>query len=87
MPQASQPHKAGLIEPINPDIEWGDSEIIVNDRVHKIPTTKENLLKEFADVFQGVKSLSGPPDHIRLKENYTPVQHPPWSLPARMQSA
>ena len=46
--------------------------------------SKEYLLKEFADVFQGVWSLPGPLYHIRLKENYTPVQHPPWSVPVGM---
>ena len=27
------------------------------------------------------------PYHIRLKENYTPVQHPSQSVPVEMQSA
>ena len=31
--------------------------------------------------FKGVGSLPGPPYHVRLKENYTQVQHPPWSVP------
>ena len=83
----SKPHKEGLIEPIVPDIEWRDHEIIVNDRAHKIPTTKECLLKKFADVFQGFGRLPGPPYHIRLKENYTLVQHPSQSVPVGMQSA
>ena len=78
-------HKAGLIEPIVLDIEWRDHEIVVNDRTHRLPTTKEYLLREFANVFQGVGGLLGPPYHIRLKENYTPVQHTPWSVPVRMQ--
>ena len=43
-------HKADLTEPIVPDIELRDHEIAVNDRTHRIPTTKEYLLKEFADV-------------------------------------
>ena len=73
----SKSHKASLIQPTVPDIEWGYHEIIVNDRAHKIPTSKGYLLKEFADVFQGVGRLPGPPYHIRLKENYTLVQHPP----------
>ena len=42
-------------------------------------------MKEFS--FQGVGSLPGPPNHIRLKEKYTPVQHPPHSVPVGMQSA
>ena len=50
----SKLHRTGLTEPIVQNIEWRDHETTVNDRVHKIPTTKEYLLKEFADVFQGV---------------------------------
>ena len=80
----SKLHKAGLIEPMVSDIECRDYKIIVSDKVHKIPTTKEYLLKEVSDVFQG--RLPGPLYHIRLKKNYTPVQHPPWSVPVRMQS-
>ena len=57
----SRLHKAGLIEPIVSNIEWKDHEIIVNDRAHKITTTKEYLLKEFADIFQGVGRLPGRP--------------------------
>ena len=80
-------HKVGLTEPIVLVIEWREHEVVINDRAHKIPTTKEYLLKEFADVFQGVGRLPGPPYHIRLKENYIPVQHPLQSVPVRMQSA
>ena len=47
-----------LIEPIIPDIEWREYEIIVNDIVQKISTTKEYLLKKFADVFQGVGKMT-----------------------------
>ena len=36
---------------------------------------KEYLLKEFTDVFQGVGRLPGQPYQIRMKENYTLVQH------------
>ena len=49
--QTSKSHKPALTEAVVPDIEWRDSEVMVNDKVHKIPTTKEYLLKEFADVF------------------------------------
>ena len=80
-------HKPALTEPVDPDIEWRDSESMVNDRVHTMPATKEDLLKEFGDVFQGVGSLPGTPYHTRLKEKYTPVQHPPCSVPVGMQSA
>ena len=70
-----------------PTIKHGTSKIILNDKEHKLPTTKEYLLKEFADVFQGIGTLPGPPYDIVLKDNYVPVQHPPRSCPVGMRDA
>ena len=36
---------------------------------------------------KGVETLPGGPHHIKLKDSYKPVQHPPRSVPLRMQSA
>ena len=52
-----------------------------------MPTTKEYILHEYADVFRGVGTLPGGPYHIQLKDSYRPVQHPPRSVPLGMQSA
>ena len=52
-----------------------------------MPTTKECILHEYADVFKGVGTLPGGPYHIKLKDSYKPVQHPPRSVPLGMQSA
>ena len=52
-----------------------------------MPTTKEYILHEYADVFKGVGTLPGGPYHIKLKDSYKPVQHPPRSVPLGMQSA
>ena len=52
-----------------------------------MPTTKEYILHEYADVFRGVRTLPGGPYHIKLKDSYKPVQHPPRSVPLGMQSA
>ena len=38
-------------------------------------------------VFKGVGTLPGGPYHIKLKNSYKPVQHPPRSVPLGMQSA
>ena len=45
------------------------------------------MLKEYSDVFKGIGTLPGGPYHIRLKEQYKPVQHPPRSVPVAMQDA
>ena len=52
-----------------------------------MPTTKEYILHEYADVFKGIGTLPGGPYHIKLKDSYKPVQHPSRSVPLGMQSA
>ena len=74
-------------EPKLPKIKWNKGSIELNGKVHKLPITKEYILKEYADVFQGIGTLPGGPYHIRLKEDYRPVQHPPRSVPIAMQPA
>ena len=74
-------------EPKLPKIKWNKESIKLNGKVHGLPITKEYILKEYADVFQGIGTLPGGPYHIRLKEDYRPVQHPPRSVPIAMQPA
>ena len=52
-----------------------------------MPTTKEYILHEYADVFRGIGTLPGGLYHIKLKDSYKPVQHPPKSMPLGMQYA
>ena len=73
--------------PVVPQIKWKTDSIELNGKVHKLPITKDYMLKGYSDVFKGVGTLPGGPYHIRLKEQYRPVQHPPWSVPVAMQSA
>ena len=74
-------------EPVLPSIRWGPDHIQLNGKTHQLPITKDYILKEYRDVFKGVGTLPGSPYHIRLKEEYKPVQHPPRSVPIAMQSA
>ena len=62
--------------PIKPDIKWGSTQITLNGKVHNFSTTKEYILKGYADIFQGVGTLPGSPYSISLKQNYTAMQHP-----------
>ena len=68
-------------EPVLPHIKWNTDSIQLNGKTHKLPITKEYILKEYNDIFKGVGTLPGGPYHIRLKEQYRPVQHPPRSVP------
>ena len=74
-------------EPKSAQVSWCKSSITINGKTHPLPTTKEYILHEYADVFKGVGTLPGGPYHIKLKDSYKPVQHPPRSVPSGIQSA
>ena len=74
-------------EPKSAQVSWCKSSITINNKTHPLPTTKEHILHEYADVFKGAGTIPGGPYHIKLKDSYKPVQHPPRSVPLGMQSA
>ena len=74
-------------EPNSAQVSWCKSSITINGKTHPLPTTKEYILYEYADVFKGVGTLPGSPYHIKLKDSYKPVQYTPRSVPVGMQSA
>ena len=74
-------------KPKSAKVSWCKSSVTINGKTHPLPTTKEYILHEYADVFKGVGTLPGRPYHIKLKDSYKPVQHPPRSVPIGMQSA
>ena len=74
-------------EPVIPHIKWNTDSIQLNGKTHRLPITKEYILKEYSDVFKGVGTLPGGPYHITLKEQYRPVQHPPRSVSIAMKTA
>ena len=71
-------------EPVLPQIKWNTNSIELNGKTHNLPITKDYMLKEYSDMFKGIGTLPGGPYHIRLKEQYRPVQHPPRSVPVAM---
>ena len=42
-------------------VSWCKSSITINSKIHPLPTTKEYILHEYADVFKGVGTLPGGP--------------------------
>ena len=74
-------------EPKSAQVSWCKSSITINGKTNPLPTTKEYILHEYADIFKGVGTLPGDPYHIKLKDSYKSVQHPPRSVPLGMQSA
>ena len=73
--------------PKSAQVSWCKSSVTINGKTHPLPTTKEYILHEYADVFRGVGTLPGGPYHIKFKDSYKPVQHPPRSVPLGMQTA
>ena len=75
-------------EPVIPKIKWHQDSIELNGKVNKLPITKEYMLQEYSDAFKGIGKLPGGPYHIRLKEQYKLVQHPPdqYQWPCKMHT-
>ena len=48
--------------------------ITINGKTYRLPTTKEHLLREYADVFQGIGTIPGGKYHMKLMKDYKPVQ-------------
>ena len=74
-------------EPKSPQVSWCKNSITIDGKTLPLPTTKEYILHEYADVLKGIGTLPGGTYHIKLKGSYKPVQHPPRSVPLGMQSA
>ena len=73
--------------PKSSQVSWCKNAVTINGKTHPLPTTKEYILHECADIFRGIGTLPGGPYHIKLKGSYKPAQHPPRSVPLGMQSA
>ena len=50
---------------------------IISGKKHTLPITKEYILKEYSDIFNGIGILPGNEYDMKLKNDYKPVQHPP----------
>ena len=75
-------------EPVVPVIQQStDSSITINGKTQQLPTSKEYLLKEYADVFDGIGTLPGGAYHIQLKDGYKPVQHAPRTVAQSLKPA
>ena len=57
-------------KPKSAQVSWCKSSVTINGKTHPLPTTKECVLHEYADIFKGVGTLPGGPYHITLKDSY-----------------
>ena len=68
---ATRAKSATAHRPKSPQVSWCKSAVAINGKTHPLPTTKEYILHEYADVFKGVGTLPGGPYHIKLKDSHT----------------
>ena len=61
--------------------------VILNGKRHCLPITKEYVLSEFKDVFEGIGKLPGGKYHIELEPDSQPVQHPPKAVLEKKKEA
>ena len=55
--------------------------------VPKLVTSKEQILHEYPDVFEGIGSFPGPPYHIKIDPSVTPKQTPCHPIPVHLKEA
>jgi len=75
--------RPNLDEVKTPICEITNDAVILNGKRHCLPITKEYVLSEFKDVFEGIGKLPGGKYHIELKPDAQPVQHPPRVVPKK----
>ena len=70
-----------------PTSELLDDATILNGNRHCLPITKEYVLSQFKDIFEGIGKLPGGKYHIQLKPDVQPVNHPPRAVPEKKKAA
>ena len=55
--------------------------------VPKLVTSREQILHEYPDVFEGIGSFPGPPYHIQIDPRVTPKQMPCHPIPVHLIEA
>ena len=61
--------------------------ITINGKTYPFPATKEYLLREYADLLQGIGTLPGRNYHIPLKKDFKPIQHSPKQVAVSLKPA
>ena len=76
--QPEQPKQSSVYQLMKQECPkiWNTDSTKFNCKVHKLPITKDYILREYNDVFKGIGILPARTYHIRLKEQYRLVQHP-----------
>eukprot|EP00914_Ancora_sagittata_P034747 GHVO01070115.1.p1 GENE.GHVO01070115.1~~GHVO01070115.1.p1 ORF type:complete len:862 (+),score=100.28 GHVO01070115.1:29-2587(+) len=65
----------------------GKDHVIINNKRHNLPISREYILREFEDVFTGIGELPGGEYDIKMKPNAHPIQHAPRRVPEKRKPA
>ena len=65
----------------------GINHVIIDGKRHALPLTKDYVLQEFQDVFNGMGELPGGEYEIKMKPNSEPSQHAPRRIPEKRKTA
>ena len=79
------PHVHTSVNALRPNLD--EVKTLMNEKRHCLPITKEYVLSEFKDVFEGIGKLPGGKCHIELKPDAQPVQHSPRAVPEKKKEA
>ena len=70
-----------------PNMAHSASVLSVHSKPTEAPLTKESVLKNYSDIFQGLGKFPGEPYKLRLKPDSTPAKHRPRKVPLHLQDA
>ena len=70
-----------------PNMAHSASVLLVHSKPTETPLTKESVLKNYSDIFQGLGKFPGEPYKLRLKPDSTPAKHRPRKVPLHLQDA
>ena len=61
--------------------------IVSKQEVPKLITSREQILKYYPDVFEGIGKYPGPQHHIQLDQGVPPKQTPCYPIPVHLKEA
>ena len=70
-----------------PDCKLKGNRVIANGKEHALPLTKEYILDEYRDVFEGIGTLPGGKYSITMRKDAKPVQHAARVVPEKKKPA
>ena len=61
--------------------------VVSKHEIPKLVTSKEQILRYYPDVFEGIGRCPGPPYHIQIDPSVTPKQTPCCPIPIHLKEA